>query len=490
MSAGQAPKDGLPPVSPDGVYRSVWPDFKAEAPLKQGKRPPKTDDERRIDQLRSWGIALDSDGIPIKDLDGKTALTEVAGSPQTKLESGDGRKKIAPFNGKPRQKYASATPNEDGSNPVDYFGPVTRHTPKMWGPHQGAYFAREYEVSQTVKVAKDGKTPLAKETRTLATKIMRHRRFDLTAKDPATGKLGRWVDCSEDKAEKSIHVGWAGGAQTISTKRGDQIVYPASDKLPCRGTGERAKIIRSTEERDGKNGPYKVDLFRATCPTCGQVRDVPHKVAKAEPRVEVWDFPSHAQPRTAKASGYQSHGEIVPLTVERKDRAGDKIVASISHVDPDEIIAWIPTPDRPERDGHMVALAMGEAAASDRQSVRGFSRMLRIFRDGADMSAPLYYTSEKGVKGIVLKRGEIVPTTGEKRILDPKNAAERAKNAAITMVGSRPVADGSIKGQIAVSDLETYALKKADRVHRAISHPVLCDAKKAPPRNLDLALAF
>lgn len=77
----------------------------------------------------------------------------------------------------------------------------------------------------------------------------------------------------------------------------------------------------------------------------------------------------------------------------------------------------------------------------------------------------------------IVKDGKIVDVSSVERV---RAAEKRAAEASITRIGDRPVASGSIKGIVALNDLELYLLKKGERPKAAI-------AVKDVPRKADKA---
>jgi hypothetical protein len=428
----------------DETLRSFWPDDSDRPPRKRPEGPIKTDEQREADARAKLSNPL---------------------HPTTSMSAGDARYRFPNGERWPaKYKLVGPKPQEDGTNPVVFHGGASRSVPTSWGPGYTSRFGREYLAE---RVTKDGKSI---EQKTLAKPVMRYARLD------PTGDSARMVPCTEKQAEVSFHVGWKGGAERISTKQGDRIVYNASDKLPCRGSGEMVTIVRDTEERTGKKGAFTVETFRATCPGCKQVRNVPHKVAKADPRPSTWVFPDHASPNVAKASGYQDSGGIVVLQQERRDKTGDRIVATVSHVDPDEQSAWQSAPDYPEQFyGPAVSLAMGAALVGDR-SVKS----VKSQHDGALMRAVEGANFVRGLHRAceLYRTCKIVGSVAHVESPRATRAASPAKSPA-------PSFGRTVRELVGISDTEFAAQRKAAK--REAHRPILCDAFKAPIRQI---LAF
>jgi hypothetical protein len=230
----------------ESALRTLWPEAGMRPPSKRTAPlpDPKSDEQKEAEARAKLGVPR---------------------VPQTKLASGDGRRKDAPFNGDKRQKYAAPTPREDGTNAFAPFGGAASTIPATWGPGFVATEGRE-----------GSQEPVGYRARPVMASL----------KDPLTGKsLGK------------VQTGWAGGAERVSTKQGDRIVYPASDKSPCWGSGERVSLSRSTETREGANGSRTVEVWRIKCPGCGHTRDLSaRKVEAISPLPTDWEYPHHARP--------------------------------------------------------------------------------------------------------------------------------------------------------------------------------------------------
>lgn len=426
------------PVPSDGALRTLWPDTRPDdSPRRRNTKPPKTEAER------------------------EAALRDKWGNPQhglTRIQSGDGRRKDPPFNGDKRQTYQAPTPEDHGkgtiANPVSFYGPASKGIPGSWGSGLGAVDAREHGAH-------------AREVKLRDPKFTRLPSGEIRI-EPGKGEIRR----NADGTAETISLGWKGGAERISTKFGDRIVYPASDKLPCHGSGARTVIVHTVEVQEGKRGPRNADVYRSKCTGCGIVRDVAKKIAEG---AKDWEFPVHAPPKEVPISGFQNRGGIVTLDRPCFDGKGDRILATVTRDDlvnedgSAETPAWMPAPACPEQYyGQSVNLAMGEAEYGDHGKVLGMRKHRELIREALVASVPIHlpiYLAHEGGR-TVEKRGIL--------------ASVAAPSATVAVDKGRPVANGRVK-DVGVTDLE------AARIKRAATPMILCDARRAPPRNI---LAF
>jgi hypothetical protein len=155
-------------------------------------------------------------------------------------------------------------------------------------------------------------------------------------------------------------------------------------------------------------------------------------------------------------SGFIDTGEIVP-----RIRRPDGLVATVAPVDPDEQPAWAPPPESPDY-GHAVNLALAEVYAGNPDSVRGLHKARDLYR-----TCPIV--------GSVATVATVAEAKGTSTAKAPR------KKRAISPERKKAIASHSVKATVGVSMIE------AARVHKHADRPALCDARKAPIRQI---LAF
>lgn len=174
---------------------------------------------------------------------------------------------------------------------------------------------------------------------------------------------------------------------------------------------------------------------------------------------KLWGMTEHARDLRARgAERISVKGKGVQTLFPASDSRGPAVPSLAIDPDATHDRTWAPLPERPEEEWGRSSRAVAIALSGDRERVRGMERAARMFN-----RFPVV--------------GSVAVCTEVSRASAGKVAVGKARKV-VSARKARDLASVSVRATVGVSDLESA------RVKRAARGIILCDARKAPIRQI------